>query len=46
LERLIQAWAPLAKDVDLIVAGEKAWDRSATFHQKHLRFLGHVGDLT
>jgi len=28
------------------VAGEKAWDRSATFHQKHLRFLGHVGDLT
>ena len=45
LERLIKAWAPLAKDFSLIVAGEKAWDHSATLHQEHLHFLGQVNDL-
>lgn len=45
LERLIKAWEPLASDFDLIVAGEKAWDRSAKLHQENLRFLGQVGDL-
>lgn len=45
LERLIKAWEPLASDFDLIVAGEKAWDKSAQLHQQHLRFLGQVGDL-
>jgi len=45
LERLIKAWEPLADDFDLIVAGEKAWDNSASLHQEHLRFLGSVSDL-
>ena len=44
-ERLIKAWTPLANDFDLLVAGEKAWDRSAALHQQHLRFLGSVPDL-
>jgi glycosyltransferase involved in cell wall biosynthesis len=45
LERLIKAWEPLANDFDLIVAGEKAWDRSTKLNQEHLRFLGQVNDL-
>jgi glycosyltransferase involved in cell wall biosynthesis len=45
LERLIKAWEPLAGDFDLIVAGEKAWDKSRQLHQQHLRFLGQVDDL-
>ena len=45
LERLIKAWEPLAGDFDLIVAGEKAWDKSRQLHQVHLRFLGQVTDL-
>ena len=45
LERLIKAWAPLANDVSLIVAGEKAWDSSAQFRHQHLHFLGQVSDL-
>lgn len=45
LERLIKAWEPLSDDFDLIVAGEKAWDKSATLRQEHLRFFGQVSDL-
>lgn len=44
LNRLIEAWQPLAKDYQLIIAGEAGWDQ--TGHQKisGLRFLGQVTD--
>ena len=46
LERLIKAWLPLAKDYQLIMAGEKAWDESNTISTNpNLRFLGRVSDL-
>ncbi len=50
LERLIEAWEPLAKDYDLVVAGEQGWD--ATSNGKKLseipglRLLGRVDDMT
>lgn len=44
LERLIQAWQPLSKDYQLIVAGEPGWDGSEKLAQNNLRFLGHVDD--
>lgn len=49
LLRLIEAWQPLAKDVDLVIAGEAGWD--ATSQGTHLNkisglhFLGKVTDL-
>jgi len=42
LERLIQAWQPLAKEVDMLIAGETGWDGSAKFDQPELRLLGKV----
>lgn len=46
LSRLIQAWLPLAKDFQLVIAGEKSWDGSEQVtKQKNLRFLGQVSDL-
>ncbi len=45
LARLIQAWLPLAKDYQLIVAGEQSWDGSEKISQDpNLRFLGRVTD--
>ncbi len=45
LVRLIQAWLPLAKDYQLIVAGEQSWDGSEQISQNsNLRFLGRVND--
>lgn len=43
LERLIKAWQPLAKDIDLIIAGDKGWDEHK-FNNPNLRFLGRVSD--
>jgi glycosyltransferase involved in cell wall biosynthesis len=48
LLRLMQAWQPLAKDVDLLIAGEAGWDDSQTKAlslQHQPRFLGKVSDL-
>jgi glycosyltransferase involved in cell wall biosynthesis len=46
LTRLIKAWLPLAKDYQLIIAGEESWDGSATITTNlNLRFLGRVTDL-
>ncbi len=48
LKRLIQAWEPLAKDVQLIIAGESGWDETSDGKLKvkrdNLRFLGKVSD--
>jgi glycosyltransferase involved in cell wall biosynthesis len=44
LKRLIEAWQPLAKDYQLIIAGEAAWDDSQLLQQENLRFLGRVSD--
>ncbi len=46
LERLIRAWLPLAKDYQLIIAGEESWDASAKISSDpNLRFMGRVSDL-
>ena len=46
LHRLIRAWKPLAKDYQLIIAGEESWDGSEKLSKhKNLRFLGRVTDL-
>lgn len=47
LERLIKAWQPLAKDFDLLIAGEVGWDdttNASKYSQPELRFLGKVSD--
>ncbi len=45
LERLIKAWEPLAKEVQLIIAGEAGWDTtSKKVPNPNLRFLGRVSD--
>jgi glycosyltransferase involved in cell wall biosynthesis len=48
LDRLIEAWQPLAKEFDLIVAGASGWDQTSTnpnkYNQPQLRFLGQVND--
>ena len=45
LVKLIQAWLPLARDYQLIVAGEQSWDGSAKISKnENLRFLGRVND--
>jgi glycosyltransferase involved in cell wall biosynthesis len=46
LERLIEAWQPLAKDFQLIIAGEAGWDDTASgkYSDPNLRFLGKVSD--
>lgn len=43
LKRLIQAWQPLNRDLDLIAAGAKGWDGSGQ-NIPHLRFLGRVSE--
>jgi len=42
LLQLIEAWAPLSKEVDLIVAGLAGWDETHSVKREHLRFLGKV----
>jgi glycosyltransferase involved in cell wall biosynthesis len=49
LFRMIQAWEPLAKEYDLLIAGESGWDHSQDLAlspdaKSHLRFLGKVSD--
>ncbi|MDQ5950930.1 MAG: hypothetical protein QG639_207 [Patescibacteria group bacterium] len=48
IKNLIEAWLPMQKDIDLIVAGESGWDETdAKEYQTlspHLRFLGRVTD--
>lgn len=47
LLRLIEAWQPLSKDIDLLVAGAKGWDDTENSQYKNmagLRFLGKVTD--
>jgi glycosyltransferase involved in cell wall biosynthesis len=45
LARLIQAWLPLAKDYQLIIAGEQSWDGSEQISKNpNLRFMGRVTD--
>lgn len=40
VRRLISAWEPLAKDIDLVIAGAPGWDTLP--HRPHLRVLGRV----
>lgn len=46
LSRLIEAWQPLQKEVDLVIAGEEGWDGSDKkfSNVENLRFLGRVSD--
>ncbi len=44
LKRLIKAWQPLAKDMDLIIAGDEGWDKATNIKSRHLRFLGRVSE--
>jgi len=44
LKRLIKAWQPLAKDIDLVIAGDEGWDKTSNFKHQHLRFLGRVSE--
>lgn len=47
LLKLIEAWKPLAKDFELIIAGEIGWDETTRLqgtYQKNLRFLGKVSE--
>lgn len=48
LERLIQAWLPLANEYQLLIAGENGWDQSDAWLKKappnQLKFLGKVDD--
>lgn len=44
LQKLIQAWKPLAKDFDLIIAGEQGWDATESLSIPQLRFLGKVSN--
>ena len=47
LLKLIEAWKPLAKDFELIIAGESGWDETEkvkTKYPENLRFLGKVSD--
>lgn len=47
LMRLIKAWEPLSKHVDLLIAGAAGWDETSTdkvLKNEHLRFLGHVSN--
>ena len=45
LATLIRAWLPLAKDYQLLIAGEQSWDGSEKITQDpNLRFLGRVND--
>ena len=45
LVNLIEAWKPLQKEVDLIIAGASGWDETSNYSQiQGLRFLGKVSD--
>lgn len=46
LLKLLEAWWPLAKDLQLIIAGAAGWDATSTHTYEHpnLRFLGKVTD--
>ncbi|MFH2118351.1 MAG: glycosyltransferase family 1 protein [Candidatus Paceibacterota bacterium] len=47
LKRLIEAWQPLANEIDLLIAGAKGWDETSQENYNslpNLRFLGKVSD--
>lgn len=45
LKRLIDAWQPLEKEVELIIAGETGWDETQSMQTNgNLRFLGKISD--
>jgi glycosyltransferase involved in cell wall biosynthesis len=47
LAKLIEAWQPLSKDFELIIAGSEGWDQIEEKSKKfksHPRFLGRVSD--
>lgn len=46
LLRLLEAWWPLADQIQLIIAGAAGWDATSTqsYEHKNLRFLGKVSD--
>lgn len=46
LMKLIEAWQPLANQIQLIIAGAAGWDATSTqtFEHPNLRFLGKVSD--
>lgn len=44
IQRLIQAWEPLGKDLELLIAGDAGWDETDKFKSNKVRFLGRVTD--
>jgi len=44
LERLIKAWQPFSKQVELLVVGDQGWGDNKYAKIPHLRFLGRVTD--
>lgn len=48
IKNLIEAWLPMEKNIDLIVAGESGWDETEGKKYQtlspHLRFLGRISD--
>ena len=47
LERLIEAWKPMANDIELLIAGAAGWDATNDHEYNRLpglRFLGKVSD--
>ena len=46
LLRLIEAWEPMASNIDLLIVGAKGWDETGDkrYRQSGLRFLGKVTD--
>lgn len=46
LTRLIEAWMPMQKDIELVIAGDVGWDETDKkfVNVENLRFLGRVTD--
>lgn len=48
IKNLIEAWMPMEKEIDLLVAGESGWDetegKAYQTMSPHLHFLGRVSD--
>lgn len=46
LSRLVEAWEPLASEIDLVIAGAEGWGGKplSQSSQGHLRFVGRVSD--
>ncbi len=46
LARLVQAWQPLAKQCDLLIAGAEGWGHQPDLTGPQPKFLGHVNTKT